>query len=631
MGSDNLKKVWPDWKIVELMGEGSYGKVYKAAREDHGISSYAAVKVISIPQNDAETESLRMEGLDEAATKTYFEEIVKDFVSEIKLMESLKGTPNIVSVEDYKVVEKKDKIGWDIYIRMELLTSFNDYACDKKLTENDVIKLGTDICSALELCAQRGIIHRDIKPENIFISDFGFFKLGDFGIARQIEKTVSSLSRRGTLNFMAPEVSNGSDYDSRADIYSLGIVLYKLLNNSRLPFLDPYKQLIQYQDRVKAVEKRMGGEPLPAPVQASDELAAVILKACAFKPEDRFENPTQMRAALKSLKCPAPGVPSSEQNENSTPEIKSEITEKAQFYQPIESAESYSAKDPGKNPSRMFWTILMATVLLVACLAGIYALINKFSDKNPVETTATQTTNQYISENSGTTLNNTQTTTAAASTSTTIIPVSQTTTKQTTSATSAPKAPDGKLSANTKRGDKVKFGNYEQDNITGNGKEPIEWIVLYTGNNKALLLSRKILDSQAYNASVDNSIAWEKCSLYNWLNYNFRDTAFNSTETAMIETITLLSYSDVTNTAYGFSPYANVTDKARRAQGTVYAISKGLLSSNDDDLYAGDYIWWLQSSNEDVIYEDGSFGNYMGSVSDSSVGVRPAIWVNLPS
>lgn len=298
---DNIESVWPEWKIIEQVGEGSYGKVFKATREEHGISSYSAIKVIAIPQNDSETESLRLEGLDKTATRTYYEEIVKDFVCEIKLMESLKGTPNIVSVEDYKVVEKTDRVGWDIYIRMEYLTSFNDYACDKKLTEIEIIKMGIDICSALEICSKRDVIHRDIKPENIFISDFGYFKLGDFGIARELEKTASAHSKRGTLNYMAPEVNNGSNYDSRADIYSLGIVLYKLLNNNRIPFLDPYKQLIQYRDRVKAVEKRMNGDPLPTPVQASEKIAAVILKACAYNPDDRFDNPNQLRMALKSL------------------------------------------------------------------------------------------------------------------------------------------------------------------------------------------------------------------------------------------------------------------------------------------------------------------------------------------
>jgi len=306
MSIEKLSTIWLEWEVVEQLGEGSFGKVYKVVREEHGVTSTAAVKVISIPQSDAELSSIRAEGLDETGTRSYFEGIVTDFVNEIKLMESMKGTSNIVSVEDYKVLEKTDKIGWDIFIRMELLTPLNDYTANKELTEAEVIKLGQDICSALELCAQRNIMHRDIKPENIFVSSFGDFKVGDFGIARKLEKTSDSLSRKGTPNYMAPEIDTSKDYDATVDIYSLGLVLYKLLNNNRLPFLDPTAQLIQYQDRKAAIDRRLSGEPMPAPINASQHMAQVILAACAFKPAERFQTPTAFKNALGAIKGEKP-------------------------------------------------------------------------------------------------------------------------------------------------------------------------------------------------------------------------------------------------------------------------------------------------------------------------------------
>jgi len=301
MSIEKLSTIWPEWRDSEYLGEGSFGKVYKVVREGHGVTSTSAVKVISIPQNDAELSSIRAEGLDEAGTHSYFKGIVTDFVNEIKLMESMKGTSNIVSVEDYKVLEKTDKIGWDIFIRMELLTPLNDYIADKTLTESEVIKLGQDVCSALELCAQRNIIHRDIKPENIFVSSFGDFKVGDFGIARELEKTSGSLSQKGTYNYMAPEITISKHYDSTVDIYSLGLVLYKLLNNNRLPFIDPTAQLIQYQERKDAIDRRFRGETLPAPINASASLANIILTACAFEPAERFKTPTAFKNALGAV------------------------------------------------------------------------------------------------------------------------------------------------------------------------------------------------------------------------------------------------------------------------------------------------------------------------------------------
>jgi serine/threonine protein kinase len=118
----DISNVWPEWHIEGTpLGRGSFGVVYKAVRKDLDVESKAAIKVISIPNDPSEIASLRSEGLDEKATRTYLQGIMKDFVSEIQVMESLKGGQNIVCVEDYKVVEKAEGIGWDIYIRMELL------------------------------------------------------------------------------------------------------------------------------------------------------------------------------------------------------------------------------------------------------------------------------------------------------------------------------------------------------------------------------------------------------------------------------------------------------------------------------------------------------------------------------
>lgn len=72
---------------------------------------------------------------------------------------------------------------------MELLTPLLDYLNNNSISEREVLKIGIDICRALEVCNQKKIIHRDVKPENIFISSTGDFKLGDFGIARTLEKT----------------------------------------------------------------------------------------------------------------------------------------------------------------------------------------------------------------------------------------------------------------------------------------------------------------------------------------------------------------------------------------------------------------------------------------------------------
>lgn len=298
----DISSIWPEWQVEKQLGKGAFGTVYQVSRHDHNLTSYAAVKVISIPQDSSEIDTLRSEGLDINASKTYLKGVVDDVVREIQLMESFKGVQNIVSVEDYRVVERTDELGWYIYIRMELLTPFNTYICDKKMSEEEIIKLGCDICTALELCEQKEIIHRDIKPENIFVNDFGFFKLGDFGVARTMANMTGGMSQKGTPFYMAPEVFVSNKYDSRVDIYSLGIVMYKHLNANRFPFLNTEKQLLDPNERANSVERRRNGEPLPEPCEASPSMANLILRACAFDPNNRFANATEMKEALLNVK-----------------------------------------------------------------------------------------------------------------------------------------------------------------------------------------------------------------------------------------------------------------------------------------------------------------------------------------
>lgn len=302
MDKDVPVSVWPEWELIEKIGEGSFGKVYKAKRTERGRSSYSAIKIISIPASKGELDSVRAEMNNEQSTREYFRNLVEDCIQEIYTMEHFCGNSHVVSFEDFKVVEYLDEIGWDISIRMEYLTSFMDYCTGKELTEKEVIKLGCDLAMALIYCRKLNIIHRDVKPENIFVSRFGDFKLGDFGIAREQAHTMSNMSKKGTYSYMAPEIYKGEKYDSSIDIYSLGIVLYKLMNQNRLPFLSLDKQLITYRDKETALARRMAGEKMPAPVNASAAFSHIILKACAYEPGKRYRKPEDMLRDLEKLR-----------------------------------------------------------------------------------------------------------------------------------------------------------------------------------------------------------------------------------------------------------------------------------------------------------------------------------------
>lgn len=290
------------WKIVEELGEGSYGKVFKIQKERYGITANAALKVMRIPHSAADVKAVRAEGLDEKSTTEYFRGYVDRLMREIAIMSNLKGHENIVSCEDYDLVPHKEGIGWDILIRMELLTSFQDYKESHPMTEEDVRRMGRELCVALNYCHQKhGIIHRDVKPSNIFVSDTGVFKLGDFGVSKTMAGSVGVMSRQGTDSYMAPEVYLNKSYGESVDIYSLGLVLYQLMNGGRLPFYPPGSEPIGFGDREKALESRMDGEKMAPPAYASEEFAAVILKACAYDPKERYRNVADFLEALESL------------------------------------------------------------------------------------------------------------------------------------------------------------------------------------------------------------------------------------------------------------------------------------------------------------------------------------------
>lgn len=299
---DQTTALWPGWETKKEIGKGSYGVVYEIERNVFGHKEQAALKVLSVPQSDEEYEELQTQGYDDESITRHFEGYLQEIVREYNLMADMKGCVNIIYCDDIKYVQRDNGIGWQIFIKMELLTPLNKVlGKDTSLPDEKVIRLGIDICNALSYCEKRKILHRDIKPQNIFVSPDGTFKLGDFGVAKSVEHTAGA-TVVGTYNYMAPEVFNGNQpYDTKVDQYSLGLVLYWLLNERRLPFF-PLPPIIPTRDEEEeGRRRRYSGEPVPMPKHGSKELKEIVLKACAFSPEDRYSSAAEMQRALERL------------------------------------------------------------------------------------------------------------------------------------------------------------------------------------------------------------------------------------------------------------------------------------------------------------------------------------------
>lgn len=392
--------VWPGWEVVRLIGRGSSGAVYEIQRDVFGHKETAALKVIKLPQNGSDIEDLYNDGYDEASVTARFEGYLKDIVQEYSFMSEMKGHTNIVYCDDLRYVQHDDRVGWDIYIKMEYLTPL-PRALQGSISEEACIRVGIDICNALALCKSRNLIHRDIKPQNIFVSQDGNYKLGDFGIAKTTERTTMG-AKVGTYKYMAPEVYNNQPYGRSADIYSLGLVMYWMLNERRTPFLPMPPQIPTGSMEDAARNRRFGGEPLPEPKNGSAGLRAVVLKACAYNPKERYHDPEDMRADLEAVMAgglpafmlaPAPEEitevakePKKPEPKEPKPVIDDDLPPDIYYFrekkEPVGTPVPPVAPEKKKKKGIWKWFAAAAAVILILLLLPQTCYSNLFSDSD---------------------------------------------------------------------------------------------------------------------------------------------------------------------------------------------------------------------------------------------------------
>lgn len=318
-------RVFDHWQIREFLGSGSGGKtaVFRLVRSDSDRGA-SALKVVNLIE-----ERGRFEALSPRRREEYLavrEECSCSAEQEVWMMDDLRGNTNIVDYLDHTFVDWADETGFgrDLLIRMELLKDLrSELHSGRQFSEAEVLKVGRDICTALILCHRKNILHRDVKPENIFRNKDGNYKLGDFGVSRVLDACPGAVASTGigTYEYWPAEQMTGR-YDTRVDTYSLGLVLYELSNRNRLPFA------ASAYTTSREVSQRLSGAELPAPCNASPALAEVILKACAFDPEDRFPSAGAMLRALRQVSAGKPASVRAEMagnhKQNADPEQPSE-------------------------------------------------------------------------------------------------------------------------------------------------------------------------------------------------------------------------------------------------------------------------------------------------------------------
>ncbi|MET0388980.1 MAG: serine/threonine-protein kinase, partial [Polyangiales bacterium] len=274
-----IGKLIGNYRIVTELGGGAMGQVYFA--EHTVMGRRAAIKVIR----------------DELSTH---EESVQRFINEARLVNRI-GHPNIVEITDFGQIDAR------YYIMMELLegeTLEERLERVGRLDEPVALALIDQVADAVRAAHDLGVVHRDLKPENIYLTRRGsddevVVKVLDFGIAKlmhgpgQSESSTSPGAVLGTPQYMSPEQCQGDVHlDHRSDVYSLGVVLYRMLTGT-VPFTgDTIVQILSGHI-----------SDLPTPPRAlrpeiTLRTEAAILKALEKAPEDRFADMHSMRKAL---------------------------------------------------------------------------------------------------------------------------------------------------------------------------------------------------------------------------------------------------------------------------------------------------------------------------------------------
>ncbi|MDR1639767.1 MAG: protein kinase [Clostridiales bacterium] len=285
------------WKIDSMLGAGFSGKVYKISKIGSNPPIQEALKVFSLPEIRQIIKNSHPEF--DSAQLDRCADLQLDSAREKILAFQEADSPYILSYHHFEVVETDEDPGPHFFLRMELLQSLELAYALNHSSEKDVCRLGVDICSALELYAKNGLVHGNIKPSEIFLAQNGGYKLGGFEHSHPADAKPANAGIVGARYYTAPEVEKGLN-SGNSDLYSLGMVMHQLLNNGRMPFVSQGKSA-KPGETIEARFKRLKGDALPPPVNASPALAAIVLKACAFDGEKRYQSTTEMKNALLGI------------------------------------------------------------------------------------------------------------------------------------------------------------------------------------------------------------------------------------------------------------------------------------------------------------------------------------------
>jgi serine/threonine protein kinase/Tol biopolymer transport system component len=273
MENEMIGSTISQYKILEKLGEGGMGVVYKA--QDTKLDRFVALKFLPPHLIASEQEKAR-------------------FIQEAKSASAL-NHPNVCTIHD---IQEHDG---QMFIVMEFVDGKSLKEKKENLTNKQILEIGIQVAEGLAAAHEKGIVHRDIKPDNIMIRKDGIVQIMDFGLAKlytsgNVSRLTKAGTTMGTMGYMSPEQVQGFDVDHRTDIFSLGVVLYELLAGES-PFKGVHETAIMYEivnvDPVPISTVKEGIDP---------QLDQIILECLEKEKDDRCQSAKELAKDLRKIK-----------------------------------------------------------------------------------------------------------------------------------------------------------------------------------------------------------------------------------------------------------------------------------------------------------------------------------------
>jgi serine/threonine protein kinase len=343
------------YKILEKLGEGGMGVVYKA--QDTKLDRFVALKFLPPHLAASEQDKAR-------------------FIQEAKSAAAL-NHPNVCSIIDIQEHEGPSSAGApagkNLFIVMEYVDGQTLMEKKSSISLKQAIEIGIQISDGLAVAHEKGIIHRDIKPENIMVRKDGIVQIMDFGLAKLAgtSRLTKMGSTVGTLGYMSPEQVQGLEADHRSDIFSLGVLLYEMITG-RSPFNGAHESAILYEIVNVDVPPMTSVKP-----QLDPALDVIVLECLEKDPAERYQSIAEVAKELRRFKRESSRSRASRIITPVGPNSTSRASVSLPSEAPVGSAVSRIVGSP-------VWTILSALFLVTAVVLLLFPEISPFSDEDKI-------------------------------------------------------------------------------------------------------------------------------------------------------------------------------------------------------------------------------------------------------